>query len=490
MKKIETLGRGRKITRYGSRSQLSKPFNRRYGNSTSAFVPEIWSAEAVRLLWEMMPWASVVSRDFDPAVARFGETVHTRQIGTMDAQRKQNDMDNLDTSTLTATDIEVKLNQRVYTSFKVGDGERSKSFQDLVRTYLEPAVMGCVRFLDRVVAGQVYQFVANNAGQLGGLTSSNGHEYLLDARQKMNDNRVSDMGRWMGLASNSETMMQKSDLFKSAERVGDGGRALRDALLGRKAGFNNFLSLNVPSVRNATKDTATTTAAAAAAGATTVSSTATVATGKFITIATEMTPLRVTAVSGAGPYSLTIDRGLRNAVGSGVALQAYTSGAINQGSAIAAGDTTAGVADGYPAGWMKGIAVDGTGVPKLGQLVAFKAAGGTVHSATYCIVNIVGSEIFLDRPLENTLADNDIVDYGPDGDYNFGLQSNALALVNRPLALPEAGSGARASLGVFQNMSLRVVITYDGLAEAHRVTVGGLFGVKVLDTNKGVVMFG
>lgn len=490
MKQIVNLGNGRKVTRFGTRGQLSRPFNRRYGNSTSAFVPELWSAEAVRLLWELMPWASIVSRDFDPMVARFGETVHTRQIGTMSAKRKQNDMDNVETSEATATDIEVKLNQRLYTSFKIGDGERSKSFQDLVTTYLEPAVMGCVRFLDRCISGQVYQFVSNNAGQLGGLTSSNGHDYLLDARQKMNDNRVSEMSRWMGLASNSETMMQKSDLFKSAERVGDGGLALRNAILGMKAGFNNFLSLNVPSVRGATKDTATTTAAAAAAGATTVSATATVATGKFITIATEMTPLRVLSVSGSGPYTLTLDRALRNDVASGVVLQAYTTAAVNQGSAIAAGDTTAAVADGYPSGWMKGIAYDGSGVPKVGQLVAFKAAGGTVHTPTYCIVDIVSGEIFLDRPLENTLADNDIICLGPNGDYNFGLQSQALALVNRPLALPEAGSGARASLGVFKNMSLRVVITYDGLAEAHRITVGGLFGLKVLDTNKGVVMFG
>lgn len=488
MKQLVDLGNGRKITRYGSRSKLKAAFNRRYGNSTTAFVPEMWASEAVRLLWEMMPWAGIVSRDFDPAVARFGETVHTRRIGTLTAKRKQNDMDNLETGTLTATDIEVKLNQRVYSSFLVGDGERSKSFQDLVTTYLEPAVMGCVQFLDRAVAGQVYQFMGNSAGLLSGMTSSNGHEYLLDARQVMNDNKVSDQNRWMGLASGSETMMQKSDLFKSAERVGDGGRALRDAILGRKAGFNNFLSLNVPSVRTATVDTATTTAAAAAKGATTVSATATVVAGKFVVIAG--VPYRVLSVTGSGPYALVIDRGLRDAVASGAALQSVSTGLINQASAIAAGDTTAAVADGYPSGWMKAITVDGTGAPKIGQLVAFKAAGGTVHTPWYAIVQVDGSDIYLDRPLESTLADNDIVCYGPNGDFNFGLQRDALTLVNRPLAQPEAGTGARSSVGVFENMSLRIVITYDGLSEAHRVTVSGLFGLKVLESAKGVVMFG
>lgn len=487
MKKNVKIG-NRKITRYSSRSKLATPFNRFYGNDTTAFRPEMWAAEAVRLLWENMPWAGVVSRDFDPAIARYGETVHTRRIGTLSAKRKQNDMDTLETGTLTATDIEVKLNQRVYSSFLVGDGERSKSFQDLIRTYLEPAVMGCVQFLDRCIAGQVYQFIGNSAGSLAGLTSSNAHEYLLDSRRVMNDNKIPDMGRWMALTSMSETIMQKTDLFKSAERVGDGGMALRNAMLGRKAGFDTFLSLNVPSVSGAVLDTATTLAAAATKGATTVSSTATVVAGKFINL--DGVLYRVLSVSGSGPYTLTLDRALRQSVANGAALQSVNTGLINQASAIAAGDTTAAVANGYPSGWMKGIAVDGTGTPVLGQLVAFKAAGGTVHTPWYCIVDIQGSEIYLDRPLESTLADNDVVCYGPNGDFNFGLQRDAIALVNRPMALPEAGTGARASSSMFQNMSLRVVITYDGSAEAHRVTVGGLFGLKVLETARGLCMFG
>lgn len=490
MTKTERVG-NRRVTRFGSRQQLARRI-RFMNNDTTAFVPEKWAQESVRLLWEKMIYAGTVHRDFEDEIAEFGDIVHTRKISNLEADRKQNDLDNLATQDITATKIQVALNQRVYNTFVVGDGERSKSFQNLIQTYLEPAIGGCARFLDRCVGGQVYQFLGNLSGGLGLMSDSTGHGYLLDSRQVMNDNAAPDQGRYMGLASNSETMLQKHDLFKSAERRGDGGEALRNAMLGRVDGFDNFLSLNTPSVRNATKSATTTLSANASAGATSISAAASVTSGQYITVAGDMTPLRVTAVAGTGPYTLTLNRALLRNVTSSAVIQPYASGLINQASSIAAGDTTAAVSDGYPAGWMKGIVVDGTGVPKLGQMVSFKAVGGTVHSAEYCIVRVSSDNltIWLDRPLEDTVANDDIVDYGPDGDYNFFYQRGAVALVNRPLALPEAGTGARGAVATFNNMSLRIVMTYDGLSQGTRITVDGLFGIKKLENLIGGCMLG
>jgi len=472
------------------RNRRRKFFQPAYANSTSAFVPEMWAEESVRLLWEKMVYAGLVHRDFDNEVAKFGETVHTRSISDFDAKRKQNDLDDLEDQDITATDIEVKLNQRVYISFVVGDGERSRSFKDLIATYLEPAINGNAQLLDQVIGGQVYQFLDNPSGGLGQLSTSNGHEFLMDARGMMNNNKLGFDNRNMGLCSASETYMQKQDLFKSAERRGDGGAALREALLGRVAGFNNFLSLNTPSVRGATQTAATSTTAAALAGATVVAMTAVtnLNPGQYYTIAGDYTPLRVASVSS---LNVTNTRPLYKGVASSAVVQPYSLGAINQGSAIAAGDTTAGVSDGYPAGWMKPITVDGAGVPVQGQMVSFRAAGSTVHPAEYCIVQrLSATSILLDRPLENTLADNDIVCYGPNGDYNFAFKKSALALVNRPLMQPEAGTGAQSAIGRFENMSLRVVMTYDGKKQGTRVTVDGLFGVKKLRTAEGGVLLG
>lgn len=481
------LGRNRIF--YGGDSRVFNPF---YANDTTAFRPEKWAAEGIEILNESMIFAGTVNRDFDQEVAEHGEIVHTRKNGSFTAKRKQNDLDDIEDQDATATKIQVALDQRIYVSFMLGDADRSLSFKNLVDLYLRESITAQGRMVDRVLAAQVYQFLGNRVGGLESLTNSNGHDYLLDARQQMNDLKVGEVGRWMALASRSETQLQKTDLFKSAERRGDGGLALRNALLGRLAGFDNFLELNTPSVRNATKATATTTTAVVAAGATVVPSTAAVATGTYFTVVGDMTPLRV--LSTAGTYNLTVNRPLLRQAASGAAIQPYATGLIDQGDAIPAGDKTAAVSDGYPLGWAKEINVDGTGVPQVGQLVAFKAAGGTVYTPEYGIVEVRaisgGYAITLDRPLETTLADNDVVCYGPNGDFNFGYQSAALTLVNRPLQVPEANTGARAALGMDEHTALRVVMSYDSKKQGTRVTIDSLYGVKVLDVARGLVMLG
>ena len=65
-----------------------------------------------------------------------------------------------------------------------------------------------------------------------------------------------------------------------------------------------------------------------------------------------------------------------------------------------------------------------------------------------------------------------------------------MALVNRPLALPIPGTGARAGVANWNGLSMRVVMTYDGNKQGHLVTVDTLLGIKVLDTNLGAVMYG
>lgn len=473
----------------------SLPFNRFQGNDTSAFVPEKWAAEAVLILNENMRYGSMVYRDFDNAIAQFGDTVNTRKPASFTAKRKQNDLDDLDAQDVTAENIQVVLNQRMYVSFLLGDAARSLSFQNLVDIYLREAVIANARLVDQCVGAQVYQFLDNSAGKLGLLTKSNAHDELLNMRKVFNDNKVSEDGRWLGLASRSETAMQQAELFKAAYSIGDGGQALRDAFLGKVAGWNTVLELNTPSVDTATEVSQTNTVDGAhAAGSTSVllDAVTSLVTGTYITFAGDMTPQRITAID---TKTLTLNRGLKFAVANNAVTTNYASGLINQASAVPAGDKTLYAADGYPAGWMKEIVLDGTGEPHVGQLCSFKAAGGTLYDAEYCIVQVrlisAGNwGVMLDRPLVNAVRNNDIIDYGPPGDYNFALQKNAVALVNRPLALPPAESGVRAAIGYANGVALRVAITWDGGSEATRVTVSGLFGVGTLDTQRGGVLYG
>lgn len=480
---------GKSVTRFGSRAKLSRAYQGQYLNDTNVLRPEKWAQESIRMLYEQMQYGALVYRNFNSELASFGETVHVDYPAELRAKRKQNDFDTVTDQAVTASKVDVKMNQRIYCSFLLGDGERTKSFKDLFNYFMKPQLVAQSRIMDRIIAGQVYQYMNNRCGALGQVSPNNASDYMLDARRVMNVNKVPDNDRWLGLGTVTESQLQKTDLFKSAERVGDAGFALREATLGRKHGFNTFLSLNTPSITGGTKATTTTLTASAVAGAVTivVTSASNTPTGTYLTVAGDDTPQRVTGVSST---TLTISPGLLRDVANGATVTPMAAGAINQASAIATGDTTAGVSNGYPAGWMSDIAVDGTGVPQVGQLVSFKTSGGAIHTAKYAIVDVDGSNILLDRPLEQDVANDDIVNYGPNGDYNFFLQSNALALVNRGLALPIPGTGALAALGSYENMSLRTTMSYVSGQQATRVIVDCLLGVKPLQTERGGCMFG
>jgi hypothetical protein len=340
------------------------------------------------------------------------------------------------------------------------------------------------RTLDQALTGQALQFLANTRGALGGLSKTNALDYLVDARDLMNQNKAYSSGRNLVLTSSSEAQMLKTEMFVKANENPEGGRAMRDAFLGTKMGFRTFMDLNMPS-SSGQVTTTTTTSAASAKGAATVAITAAVGVGRYVTLAGDLTPLRSTT----NTTTLTPTRAIREAVASGAVVTKYGQGKVDY-------------ADDYANGWVKAIHVDAGGftaqVPKVGMLVAFNngdESSGTHRPPEYMITQVTNTagddyDIVLDRPLETALVDNDVINYGPDGDYNFAFHRNALALVNRPLALPMEGAGARSAMAVYNGMAMRVTIAYDSKKQGHRVTLDSLFGVAPLDTDLGMVLLG
>lgn len=457
--------------------------NRFFSNDLDAFVPELWSKESLAILEENMVAGNLVYREFSNTLANFGDTVNTRRPAEFEAKRKVV-TDDVTIQDATATNVPVKLNQHIHTSFMLRDGEESLSFMDLVAVYLRPAMLAQARMIDQIVLGQFAQFLMNIAGSLDALSSSNAKDYILDTRQVLNENKAYVNGRNMVVNPSSETEMLKVDLFVSAEKVGDQGTALRQASLGQKLGFDIFMCQNMSSIAtgNTKKTGAINNAGGYAAGVATLvvdGFTGTLTPGAFLTIAGDMTPLRIASttatlgnatgivLSTTSPFN-----GLRRAVTDDAVINVYTPGAVNNAS-------------GYAVGYSKAITVDGFSVaPRVGQLVAFGTA-----AALYTIVGTpTTTSILLDRPLDAAISDDDAVCIGPPGDYNFAFHRDAIALVIRPLAMPRVS--AIAGSATYKNLSMRTVITYEGRGQGHLVTLDMLAGIKVLDTDLGAVLLG
>lgn len=455
-----------------------------YVNDNDAMIPEIWANMGLAILEENMVAAALVHRDFSDEVANFGDVVNTRRPGQFKIRRK-GDNDPVLGQDANTVNVRVPLDQHIYTNFTIKDGEASKSFQDLVDLHLLPAMQNVARAVDRAILGRVHAYLVNAVGGLDTLTGSNARDIILDARQKLNENKAFVQGRHMVVSPTSETALLKTDLFLKANERGDDGTALEEASLGRLLGFDFWLDQNVPSTRVVDSDVATgTTTDAEAVGAVLIATadlTATAIVGAFVTIAGEDQVHFATALTGA-ITDFTIDgAGLKTALASGAAITWYE-GNLVQG-AYAAGSNLPVIIDGFATGKP----------PQVGQLIAFGGAGASRRTYTIIeseVINATDQSVLLDRPLELALANDDDAYPGPAGSFNFGFHREAIALVNRPLALPATDLGVRSQVGVHNDISMRVSMQYDIAQQGTVVTLDLLAGVAVLDTDLGVVILG
>lgn len=446
-----------------------------YDNVLEAFIPELWSREAVALTVENMVAANLVHRDFEPDFARFGQTVHTRQPAHFEAVNKHKG-DTITKQDATASDIEVKLNQHPHVSFVIDDQDETLSFESLVERYMEPAAIALANRIDRIVLGQYAQFLHNQAGALGGLSSSNGVQYITETTKVMNDNLAPVQQRRLLLGTTAQMYLTQNAVFHEADKVGDEGTALREASLGRKLGFDTYMDQNLPTLLSAATTIDGAVNGAHAKGATVITvdgfAMSEVLLNRWVTI--DGRAYYVTAVNADPVTQITLSYGLTAAVDNDAVVVGYPVGAVNEPLD-------------YAAGWSKAIVVDGFSAGDLvrGQLISF---GSTLNR--YVIVKTNGiTSIELDRPLDVGIGDGDNVAIGPNGDINFAFHRNAMTLAIRPLKPVMRGAGGVSGVANFGGMTVRTTVSYDHDLQQHVVTMDLLAGIKPLDLDLGAVMF-
>ena len=326
------------------------------------------------------------------------------------------------------------------------------------------------------------------------MSSSNAKDYVLDAREVMNTNKAYPTGRNLVVSPQAETEMLKTELFIAAEKRGDEGTALEDARLGRILGFDVYMDQNVPYVALSGADTNTLNHTAGASAGDTGNKACTsgteVTNGEFVWFTGEAQPHVISAHTGSGSTTgITLVDAYDYDVSANAVGYAFNACAVDL-----AGHTSANASiTAYSAGYDKKIRLDGITAnkkPVQGQLLAF-GTGTSRHTYTIIQVESVNTTccyVWLDRPLDSAISDNDDAFPGPHGSMCMGFHRDAIALVNRPLALPNQAFGVQSGIGSYNNLSMRVAMQYDISSQGTKVTLDMLMGVKVLDTNLGVLL--
>lgn len=454
-----------------------------YANDNDALIPELWANESLAILEENMVMANLVHRDFSPLVASYGDVVNTRRPSEVSTKRKSQ-ADSVVSQDAVSTNVQVPLDQHLYQTFTIKDEESSLSFKELISYYMEPHAMQLARGVDRILCGQVHGFNTNNAGRLAEMSASNAKDWILDTREIMNVNKAYPNGRNLVVSPQAETEMLKTELFIAANQRGDGGTALEEARLGRVLGFDTYMDQNVNYAALANADTLTLNhvpgAAIGATGNLAITAGSAVTVGSYAWFTGEGQPHEIKALTGT-TTGITLTDAYKYAVSANAVGYAFEPAVV--------GAT-------YSAGYDKGVTLNtitANKLPIVGQLMAFgTTAGGDRKEYTIIEIDDVSTTsviVWLDRPLEVGLTAADSAFPGPHGSWCFAFHRDALALVNRPLALPSNSLGVQAAVGSYNGLAMRVAMQYDITAQGTIVTLDMLCGVAVLDTNLGCVLY-
>lgn len=203
-------------------------------NDLSAYNAQVWVNESLYVVQANMVAASKVHRNFEAALAQFGDTVNTRKPATFTAQNKGATSD-VTVQNASATNVQVVMNKHKEVTFQVFDIEQTKGIKNLIAEYFRPAAIAIAAAADADVLG-LYTDISTNT--LTPTTLS--YDYIVDAETKLNNSKVLYGDRHIIVSSPQKGALSKDQYFIDASKTGNGGQTLRTGVLLPVAGFDSI----------------------------------------------------------------------------------------------------------------------------------------------------------------------------------------------------------------------------------------------------------
>lgn len=220
----------------------------------TTFIPEVWSARLLAHLDKNLIYANLVNRDYEGEIAAFGDTVHINQIGDITVKEYTKNTDIADPDQLDTAEQTLEINKGDYFNFYVDDVDKAQARAELMDSAMQRASYGLADKTDRYVA----ELLAGGTITAGlGSTSSpvtinkdNAYEYMIKAKTALDKANVPTAGRWIVVPPEFEGLMLLDNRFASAGGTNAENR-LVNGLVARAAGFDIYVSNNVPNTSNA-----------------------------------------------------------------------------------------------------------------------------------------------------------------------------------------------------------------------------------------------
>lgn len=204
--------------------------------SNIILTPDIIAREALMVLRNNAVMANLVHRDYSSEfVAGVGDTITIRKPASFEAKEYAGSISVQDA---TESGVSVKMDKHLDVSFAVTSKQLTMDIEDFSRQLLVPAMQAFADKVDQYLLG-LKADITNKVPATDAVQND-----VIDARAYLTKAAAPLTERRFVYGTDTETKLLKTDLFVSAEKVGDEGTALREASLGRKYGMDFYVDQN------------------------------------------------------------------------------------------------------------------------------------------------------------------------------------------------------------------------------------------------------
>lgn len=205
--------------------------------ANTILTPDIIAREALMVLRNNAVMPKLVHRDYSSEfVAGVGNTITIRKPATFTANEFGEEIQIQDA---TESGVSVKMDKHLDVSFSVTSEQMALDIADFSEQLLVPAMQAFADKVDTYLI-DLSSGITNVIDHADGAITP---DDLVDARAMINKAPLAN--RYAVVSTTAEADLLKTELFVSAEKVGDNGTALREASLGRKFGMDIYSDQNI-----------------------------------------------------------------------------------------------------------------------------------------------------------------------------------------------------------------------------------------------------
>jgi hypothetical protein len=208
--------------------------------ANTILTPDIIAREALMVLRNNAVMANLVHRDYsNEFVAGVGDTITIRKPAKFDAKEYAGSITVQDA---TEGSVAVKMDKHLDVSFAVSSKELTMDIEDFSKQLLVPAMQAFQDKIDSYLLGLQSDITNKHTA------SGDAKDDVIEARKFLTAAAAPLTERRYVYGTDTEADLLKTELFISAEKVGDEGTALREASLGRKFGMDFYVDQNADAV--------------------------------------------------------------------------------------------------------------------------------------------------------------------------------------------------------------------------------------------------